>query len=57
MKIINDEINKPENNQASPKQVQLNVNGHKVTLKFSDKPDYTAIDDIKRIMLAGLVKA
>jgi len=36
-------------------QARIIIDGCKVTLKFSAKPDMTAIGEIKQMMLSGLV--
>jgi hypothetical protein len=39
------------------KQLNCTVNGCKVTLNFPAKPEGSAVNDIKRMMLGGVVKS
>lgn len=41
---------------AENKQLHCTVNGCKVKLNFPAKPDGSTVNDIKRMMLGGVVK-
>ena len=41
---------------AENKQLHCIVNGYKVKLNFPAKPESSAVSDIKRMMLGGVVK-
>ena len=38
-------------------QIHILINGHKAKLNFHTSGDYSAIDDIKRMMIGSVIKS
>ena len=53
--ITNDKHQTLRDIPYEPKQYEIVVNGYMITLNSPDKPDDSAISDIKRMILGGVV--
>jgi len=52
----NTKISKSESSGDNDSKMQILVNDCKVTLSFNNKPDEIVINEIKNMLLTGLIK-